>query len=110
MLSILKPTALFLLAGLCEIGGGYLIWQWLRAGRPLWLGLAGAALLVLYGIVATWQSTSFGKTYAVYGAVFILMSIAWAQYFDGFRPDRLDVIGGFVVLVGVGIILFWPRG
>lgn len=110
MLSLVKSTALFLLAGLCEIGGGYLVWQWLRAGRPLWQGLTGAALLVLYGVVATRQEFSFGKTYAVYGAVFILMSIAWAQYFDGFRPDRLDLIGGLVVLVGVGIMLFWPRG
>ena len=97
------------MAGLCEIGGGYLIWQWLRAGKSGWLGVAGAALLVLYGVVATWQVTSFGKTYAVYGAIFIMMSLAWAQYFDGFRPDRWDIMGGTIVMVGVAIILFWPR-
>ena len=110
MLAILKSLAVFGLAGLCEIGGGYLIWQWLRAGKSGWLGLVGAALLGLYGVVATWQEASFGKTYAVYGAIFIVMSLAWAQYFDGFRPDRLDVIGGSIVLLGVAIILFWPRG
>ena len=109
MLSLLKPLLVFFLAGLCEIGGGYLVWQCLKAGRPTWIGAAGAALLVLYGWVATWQPTSFGKTYAVYGAVFIVMSIAWAWYFDGFRPDRFDVIGGFVCFVGIAIILFWPR-
>ena len=106
---VLKALGAFVLAGLCEIGGGYLIWQWLRAGKSGWLGVAGAALLVLYGVVATWQVTSFGKTYAVYGAIFIMMSLAWAQYFDGFRPDRWDIMGGTIVMVGVAIILFWPR-
>ena len=106
---VLKALAVFLLAGLCEIGGGYLIWQWLREGKSGWLAVAGAALLVLYGVVATWQDTSFGKTYAVYGAIFIVMSITWARYFDGFRPDRWDVVGGTIAMLGVGIILFWPR-
>ena len=109
MLVILKAIGLFLLAGFCEIGGGYLVWQWLRSGKPAWYGLVGALLLAGYGAVATWQPTSFGKTYAVYGALFIVMSIAWAWYFDGFRPDRWDVVGGFIILVGVGIILGWPR-
>jgi len=105
----LQPLALYLLAGLCEIGGGYLMWHWLKVDRPAWTGLLGAGLLVAYGWVATLQTTSFGKTYAVYGGVFIVMSIAWAWYFDGFRPDRYDIIGGVVCFVGIGIILFWPR-
>jgi len=105
----LSPLSLYFLAGLCEIGGGYLLWQWLKAGRPLWTGLLGAALLVAYGWVATWQTTSFGKTYAVYGGVFVVMSIAWGWYFDGFKPDRFDIIGGAVCLAGIAIILFWPR-
>lgn len=109
MVVILKAIILFLLAGLCEIGGGYLIWQWLRTGKSAWYGLLGAVLLVVYGVVATWQPTSFGKTYAVYGALFIIMSIAWARYFDGFKPDHWDVVGGLVVLAGVFVILFWPR-
>ena len=109
MLSLFKPLMVFFLAGLCEIGGGYLMWQWLKADRPGWMGAAGAVLLMVYGWVATWQPTSFGKTYAVYGGVFIVMSIAWAWYFDGFRPDRFDVIGGIVCFMGIGIILFWPR-
>lgn len=106
---LLRPFVFFLLAGLCEIGGGYLVWQWLRNGRPMWWGIVGSLLLVVYGVVATWQPTSFGKTYAVYGSVFIVMSIAWAWYFDGFRPDKLDIIGGVICFVGIGIILFWPR-
>ena len=109
MMNIIKTLGLFLVAGLCEIGGGYLVWQWMRSGKSPWWGLIGAVLLMLYGVVATWQPTSFGKTYAVYGAIFIVMSIAWAWYFDGFKPDRLDLIGGAIVLVGVAVILFWPR-
>ena len=85
------------------------MWQWLKADRPAWMGALGALLLVLYGWIATWQITSFGKTYAVYGGIFVVMSIAWAWYFDGFRPDRLDIIGGLVCFAGIGIILFWPR-
>lgn len=71
----LQIPALYLLAGLCEIGGGYLMWQWLKAEQPAWTGLLGATLLIIYGWVATWQSMTFGKNYAVYGGVFILMSI-----------------------------------
>ena len=105
----LHPLGLYFLAGLCESGGGYLLWQWLKADRPLWTGLLGSVLLVLYGWVATWQTTSFGKTYAVYGGIFVVMAIAWAWYFDGFQPDRFDVLGGLVCFAGIGIILFWPR-
>ncbi|MGI4874070.1 MAG: YnfA family protein [Janthinobacterium lividum] len=108
-MAYLQPVGYYLLAGVCEIGGGYLVWQWVKAGRPLWVGLLGAALLVLYGWVATLQTTSFGKTYAVYGGFFVVMSIGWAWYVDGFRPDRFDLLGGIVTLFGIGIILFWPR-
>jgi len=108
-MSFLHPLAFYVLAGLCEIGGGYLLWKWRKAGQPWWWGLLGAALLVTYGWVATLQTTSFGKTYAVYGGVFVVMSIAWGWYFDGFRPDRYDVLGGLVCLAGLAIILFWPR-
>ncbi|WP_201982903.1 YnfA family protein [Hymenobacter rubidus] len=108
-MSPFQPLALYVLAGFCEIGGGYLLWRWLKADQPAWTGLLGALLLVAYGWVATLQTTSFGKTYAVYGGVFVVMSIGWAWYIDGFRPDRFDVIGGLICCAGIGIILFWPR-
>jgi small multidrug resistance family-3 protein len=106
----LKSILIFLLAGLCEIGGGFLIWLWLREGKSGWYGLIGALILVLYGIVATWQLSSFARVYAAYGGVFIIMSMVWGYYLDSFRPDRFDIIGALVVLIGVFIIYYAPRG
>jgi len=101
----------FLLAGLCEIGGGYLMWQWLRAGKSIWLALLGAVLLTLYGIIPTWQpaSASFGRVYAAYGGIFIFLSILWGWQVDRVTPDRFDLIGSLIALLGVLIIMYWPR-
>src|SRR3990170_4563212 len=68
---VVKSFVLFVLAGLCEIGGGYLVWQWWRNGAPWLLGLLGAAVLVLYGIVPTYQPAHFGRVYAAYGGKFV---------------------------------------
>jgi small multidrug resistance family-3 protein len=105
---ILKALDLFLLAGFCELGGGYLGWWWLQSSRP-GIGYWGHCCCYLYGAETTSQPTSFGKTDAVYGALLIVMSIAWAWYFNRFRPDLWDVAGGFIILAGVGITLGWPR-
>jgi small multidrug resistance family-3 protein len=102
-------VALFALAAVAEIGGGYLIWRWLRDGRSVVFGIAGAALLALYGVIATLQPSTFGRTYAAYGGVFIVLSLLWGWWADGNRPDAPDVIGAMVCLVGVGVIMYWPR-
>lgn len=106
MLPVLKSIAIFLLAGLCEIGGGYLVWLWLKDGKPVWYGIAGAVILALYGIVATWQTASFAKVYAAYGGLFIVMSLLWAMKFDNYSPDKYDIIGGLVALLGACIIYY----
>ncbi|SEM86011.1 small multidrug resistance family-3 protein [bacterium A37T11] len=108
-MGIIKSLLLFILAGFCEIGGGYLVWLWLREGKPLWYGFLGGAILVLYGVVATWQTANFGRTYATYGGIFIVMALIWAWKVDGFAPDRYDLIGALVALIGVGIIMYAPR-
>jgi small multidrug resistance family-3 protein len=105
----LKSLLIFLLAGVCEIGGGFLIWLWLREGKSGWFGLFGAIVLISYGIVATWQTSSFARVYAAYGGIFIVMSLVWGYYLDNFRPDRFDIIGALVVLIGVVIIYYAPR-
>ena len=107
---IFKSLSFFVLAGLCEIGGGYLVWLWLREGRSLWVGVCGAALLVLYGIVPTLQPANFGRVYAAYGGIFIILSLAWGYKIDRITPDRFDLIGGLIALVGVCVIMYWPRG
>jgi small multidrug resistance family-3 protein len=105
-----KSLSYFLIAGLFEIGGGYLMWLWLREGKDLWYGVLGALILVLYGIVPTWQPAHFGRTYAAYGGIFIVLSLLWGWKVDNIAPDKFDIIGGFIALVGVLIIMYWPRG
>lgn len=108
-MSILISLAYFLAAGLCEIGGGYLVWVWLRGGKSVWLGGLGAVLLVLYGMIPTLQPAHFGRVYAAYGGVFIVLSFLWGWQIDGIFPDRYDVIGAGLACVGVGVIMYWPR-
>ena len=110
MIDVLRAIALFAAAGLAEIGGGWLIWQWLRVDRPWPVGLVGALVLIGYGVLPTLQNEeNFGRVYAAYGGVFIILSLAWAAVFDGFRPDRWDVLGALICFVGVGVIFFVPR-
>jgi small multidrug resistance family-3 protein len=69
----------------------------------------GAALLVLYGVVPTYQSAHFGRVYAAYGGWFVVLSIAWGWGIDHIQPDRYDLLGGGICLLGVGVIMYWPR-
>ncbi|TYS68285.1 YnfA family protein [Sutcliffiella horikoshii] len=102
--------ALFIIAGIAEIGGGYLIWLWLREGKSAYLGLAGGIALALYGVLATFQSfPSFGRVYAAYGGVFIILSVLWGWGVDRKTPDFFDWIGAGICLVGVSVMLFAPR-
>ncbi|MHB8766463.1 MAG: YnfA family protein [Deferrisomatales bacterium] len=107
---MLRASTLFLLAGLAEIGGGYLLWLWLRNGRSPWLGLLGGVVLVLYGVIPTLQAfPHFGRVYAAYGGVFVVLSVLWGWGIDGVHPDRFDVLGSAVCLAGVAVILYAPR-
>ena len=108
-MDIIKSLGLFLLAGLCEIGGGYLVWLWLREGRILLIGILGGVILVLYGVVATLQPANFGRVYAAYGGIFIVMAIFWGWIIDKKTPDRFELIGAFIALIGMVIIMYWPR-
>ena len=109
MITILKSMVLFVLAGLFEIGGGYMVWLSLREGRPWWIGVLGGLILIGYGVVATFQPANFGRVYAAYGGIFIVMAIIWGWKVDGIIPDKYDLIGGAVALLGVLIIMYAPR-
>jgi len=111
MARLLVIGGLFLLAGLCEIGGGYLVWGWMRENRSAFWALGGAAVLALYGVVAALQPiTEFGRVYAAYGGVFIVLALAWGVAVDGFRPDRWDLLGASICVVGVLVMVAPPRG
>lgn len=108
---VARSVALFVLAALLEIGGAWLVWQGVREHRGLaWIG-AGVVALGLYGFAATLQPDgNFGRVLAAYGGVFVAGSIAWGVVADGYRPDRFDLIGAAVCLVGMAVIMYAPRG
>jgi small multidrug resistance family-3 protein len=110
--NILLSLTLFVLAGLAEIGGGWLVWKAVRGTNkePYWWAIVGSVVLIIYGFLPTLQPTdSFGRIYAVYGGFFIVLSFLAGWLLDGDVPDKGDVVGGIISMVGVLIILFWPR-
>jgi small multidrug resistance family-3 protein len=108
--TVLRALLLFALAALAEIGGAWLVWQGVREHRGfLWVG-AGIAALAAYGFVATLQDdANFGRVLAAYGGIFVAGSLAWGIVADGFRPDRWDITGAAICLLGVAVIMFAPR-
>ncbi|MBT4551097.1 MAG: YnfA family protein [Nitrosopumilus sp.] len=109
MKTVLSSLLLFVIAGLLEIGGGYLVWLWLRNDFSWTLGALGGFVLFLYGIVPTFQKTNFHRVYAAYGGVFIVMSVFWGWLIDGIMPDNYDVIGTIIAVIGILIIFYYPR-
>lgn len=109
-MTVLRSIALFGVAAVAEIGGAWLVWQGVREKRGLAFAGAGFVALGLYGLVATFQpSPHFGRILAAYGGVFVAGSLAWGMLIDGFRPDRYDIIGALICLVGVAVIMYGPR-
>ena len=106
---VLTSLALFALAGLCEIGGGYLVWLWLREGQSALLGALGGVVLFVYGVVPTLQPAPFARAYAAYGGVFVVLSLAWGAVVARESPDRFDLLGGLLCLAGVAVIMYSPR-
>lgn len=109
-MSVARSLLLFVLAAVAEIGGAWLVWQGAREERGLAYVGAGIAALGAYGFVATLQEdNNFGRILAAYGGIFVAGSLAWGVAVDGFRPDRFDVAGAAVCLVGVAVIMWAPR-
>jgi small multidrug resistance family-3 protein len=110
VIDVLRSLILFVLAALAEIGGAWLVWQGVRENRGwIWIG-AGILALGAYGFVATLQPDAhFGRILAAYGGVFVAGLLAWGMVMDGFRPDRYDIAGALVCLVGVAVIMYAPR-
>jgi len=100
---------LFFIAAIMEIGGGYLIWLWIREKRKSTLALLGGIILFVYGIIPTLQPSHFGRVYAAYGGIFIISSIIWGRIIDKKKPDRYEIIGSVVAVIGAAIIFYAPR-
>jgi small multidrug resistance family-3 protein len=100
---------LFFLAAILEIGGGYLVWQWVREHRTIIFGISGGIILFIYGIIPTSQLSHFGRVYAAYGRIFIISSIIWGFLIERKKPDRYEIIGSVVSVSGALIIFYSPR-
>jgi small multidrug resistance family-3 protein len=105
----ITSVGLFLLAALTEIGGGYLVWLWIRQKKKIIFGIVGGIILFTYGIIPTLQPSNFGRVYAAYGGFFIISSILWGMMVDKKRPDKFEIIGSMVAVLGAVIIFYGSR-
>lgn len=105
-----KALLIYTGAALAEIAGCFAFWVWLRSGKsPVWI-LPGTVSLVAFAWLLTLIDSDYaGRAYAAYGGIYVAASIAWLWFLEGARPDRWDIVGAAVVLVGAAIILFGPR-
>lgn len=107
--TILYSLFFFFIAGLCEIGGGYLVWLWIREDYSWVVGAFGGLILFLYGVIPTFQKSYFHRVYAAYGGIFIVMALFWGFFFEGIIPDIYDILGTVIASIGVIIIFYYPR-
>ncbi len=109
-MEVARAVGLLGLAGLAEIGSGWLAWRWVRDRAGWIVGLLGTAVLVAYGVVpALRREGPLGRVDALYGGAFVGLSLLWGWWLDGDRPDRWDLLGALVVSVGIGIAVLGLR-
>jgi small multidrug resistance family-3 protein len=105
-----KAFLIYAAAALAEIGGCFAFWLWLRSGKSAVWVLPGVISLVAFAWLLTLIDSDYaGRAYAAYGGIYVAASIGWLWVLEGARPDRWDIVGAAVVLIGAGIILFGPR-
>ncbi len=101
---------LYSAAAIAEIGGCFAFWAWLRLGRSIYWVFPGLLSLIVFALLLTRVEAMFaGRTFAAYGGVYIAASVIWLWVVEGQRPDRWDVLGSVICLVGAAIILLGPR-
>ena len=106
----MKSMIVYVLAALAEIGGCFAVWAWLRLDRhPIWLVPGAVALMLFAYLLTRVDSLAAGRAYAAYGGVYIAASLAWLWAVEGLRPDRWDLGGATLCLIGAAVILLGPR-
>lgn len=101
---------IYVAAALAEIGGCFAFWAWLRLGKPIWWLAPGVMSLVLFAYLLTLvPSDAAGRAYAAYGGVYIVASLVWLWAMEDVQPDRWDVAGAALCLIGAAVILLGPR-
>lgn len=106
----MQTAAAYIGAAIAEIAGCYAFWAYLRLDKPVWWLVPGMASLALFAWLLTLaDSSAAGRAFAAYGGVYIASSLAWLWLVEGARPDRWDMIGAAICLVGAAVILAGPR-
>ena len=109
-MTVVRSGGIFLVAAVCELGGTFAVWRWLRGGATPLLGAAGAALLLGYAAVQSYQPAGgYGRVYAAYAGIFLIGAIGCGWLVDRRPPDRFDLLGGAAVLAGALTILLGRR-
>jgi len=100
----------FIAAALAEIAGCFAFWAWWRLEKSaLWLIPGVVSLIAFAWLLTLAESDAAGRAYAAYGGIYITASLAWLWLAEGVRPDRWDIVGAAICLVGASVILFAPR-
>jgi small multidrug resistance family-3 protein len=89
--------------------GGYLVWKWIRERKGIVFGVVGGIILFIYGIIPTLQPSNFGRVSAAYGGICIISAVIWGLFVDKKKPDKYEVIGSFIAILGAIIIFYAPR-
>jgi small multidrug resistance family-3 protein len=106
----MRTALVYVGAALAEIVGCFAFWAWLRLGKPVWLVIPGVASLVLFAWLLTRvESEAAGRAYAAYGGIYIAMSVLWLWLAEDIRPDRWDIAGAAICLMGAAVIIAGPR-
>ncbi len=110
-MTVLMTALVYVGAAVAEIAGSFAFWAWLRLDKSILWVLPGIVSLIIFAALLTRIDAAFaGRAFAAYGGVYIMASLAWLWRIEGMRPDRWDLIGGAICLIGAAVIIFGPRG
>lgn len=109
-LEVMSSILAFIAAAFFEIAGCFAFWTWLRGDRPFWVVLPGVVSLVLFAVCLTRVDAAYaGRAYAAYGGIYIASSLLWLRGVEGITPDRWDLLGAGIAVLGSLVVLLGPR-